>query len=86
MSSFLTHLSQGGFGPIYFITLPPTRQLVAVKLMDSASLRDERKFHNELFFAYKLHSQHVVSTISFSSDRNSQRFLLIYELMHNGTL
>ncbi|XP_028768550.1 receptor-like serine/threonine-protein kinase At4g25390 [Neltuma alba] len=85
-SSFSTRLGQGGFGPVYSGTLPPTRQPIAVKLMDSASLQGEREFHNELFFASRLHSQHVVSAIGFSSDRNRRRFLLVYELMHNGNL
>ncbi|KAI9076701.1 hypothetical protein K1719_041341 [Acacia pycnantha] len=85
-SSFSNRLGQGGFGPVYSGTLPPTRKPVAVKLMDSASLQGEREFHNELFFASRLHSQHVVSAIGFSSDRNRRRFLLVYELMHNGNL
>jgi serine/threonine protein kinase len=59
---------------------------IAVKAMDSGSLQGEREFHNELFFASKLHSPHLVPVLGFSSDRKRRRMLLVYELMHNGNL
>ncbi|KAI4347465.1 hypothetical protein L6164_008277 [Bauhinia variegata] len=85
-SSFSTRLGHGGFGPVFSGTLPSTRQPIAVKLMDSTSLQGEREFHNELFFASRLSSQHLVSAIGFSSDNKRRRFLLVYELMQNGNL
>ncbi|KAJ7970053.1 Receptor-like serine/threonine-protein kinase [Quillaja saponaria] len=85
-SSFSTRLGHGGFGPVFSGSLPSTHQPIAVKLMDSTSLQGEREFHNELFFASRLQSQHVVSAIGFSSDTKRRRFLLVYELMQNGNL
>ncbi|KAF3433081.1 hypothetical protein FNV43_RR24183 [Rhamnella rubrinervis] len=79
-------LGQGGFGPVFYGTLPKTRQEIAVKLMDSGSLQGEREFQNEIFFASMLDSQHVVSVLGFSSDRKRRRMLLVYEFMSNGNL
>ncbi|GMN40864.1 hypothetical protein TIFTF001_010088 [Ficus carica] len=79
-------LGQGGFGPVFFGTLPKTNQQIAVKLMDSGSLQGEREFQNELFFAAMLDSLHVVSLLGFSSDRKRRRMLLVYEFMQNGNL
>ncbi|PON88049.1 Serine/threonine protein kinase [Trema orientale] len=79
-------LGQGGFGPVFYGTLPKTSQEIAVKLMDSGSLQGEREFQNELFFAAMLDSRHVVSVLGFSSDRKRRRMLLVYEFMSNGNL
>ncbi|XP_061373945.1 receptor-like serine/threonine-protein kinase At4g25390 [Gastrolobium bilobum] len=85
-NSFSTCLGHGGFGPVFSGSLPPAGKPVAVKLMDSASLQGEREFHNELFFASRLRSDLVVPAIGFSSDPKHRRFLLVYDLMHNGNL
>ncbi|XP_062073349.1 receptor-like serine/threonine-protein kinase At4g25390 [Humulus lupulus] len=79
-------LGQGGFGPVFYGTLPKTNQEIAVKVMDSGSLQGEREFQNELFFAAMLDSRHVVSVLGFSSDRKRRRMLLVYDYMHNGNL
>ncbi|CAB4301765.1 unnamed protein product [Prunus armeniaca] len=79
-------LGQGGFGSVFFGTLPHTRQDVAVKVMDSGSLQGEREFQNELFLASKLDSPLVVSVLGFSSDPKRRRMLLVYEFMSNGNL
>ncbi|CAD5334624.1 Protein kinase-like domain superfamily [Arabidopsis suecica] len=80
-------LGQGGFGSVFRGTLSPSSGggNVAVKVMDSGSLQGEREFQNELFFAGKLDSPHVVSVIGFSRRRRS-RLILVYELMDNGNL
>ncbi|KAK7343638.1 hypothetical protein VNO77_12541 [Canavalia gladiata] len=83
-NSFSTRLGHGGFGPVFSGSLGG--KPVAVKLMDSASLQGEREFHNELFFASRLRSPFVVPAIGFSSDPQRRRFLLVYDLMHNGNL
>ncbi|XP_028773237.1 receptor-like serine/threonine-protein kinase At4g25390 [Neltuma alba] len=85
-ASFSTRIGHGGFGPVFSGVLPPTRKPIAVKLMDSASIQGEREFHNELFFASKLCSPHVVVAIGSASDRSHRRFLLVYDLMPNGNL
>ncbi|KAH1207048.1 Receptor-like serine/threonine-protein kinase [Glycine max] len=85
-NSFSTRLGHGGFGPVFAGTLAGAP--VAVKLMDSATNhhQGEREFHNELFFASKLLSRHVITATHFCSDPKRRRFLLVYELMHNGNL
>ncbi|XP_061373647.1 receptor-like serine/threonine-protein kinase At4g25390 [Gastrolobium bilobum] len=86
-NSFSSRLGHGGFGTVFAGTLPPpARKPIAVKLMDSTSHQGEREFHNELFFASRLRSLHVVAAVGFSSDPKRRRFLLVYELMHNGNL
>ncbi|TMW83758.1 hypothetical protein EJD97_000786 [Solanum chilense] len=83
-------LGQGGFGSVYRGTVksPTTNSnvSVAVKVMDAGSLQGEREFQNELFFAGKIDSKYIVSTIGFSSDQRGRRMLLVYELLANGSL
>ncbi|KAL3373584.1 hypothetical protein AABB24_005528 [Solanum stoloniferum] len=83
-------LGQGGFGSVYRGTVksPTTNSnvSVAVKVMDAGSLQGEREFQNELFFAGKIDSKYIVSTIGFSSDKRGRRMLLVYELLANGSL
>lgn len=83
-------LGQGGFGSVYSGTVKSpssnSNVSVAVKVMDSGSLQGEREFQNELFFAGKIDSKYIVSTIGFSSDKRGRRMLLVYELLANGSL
>ncbi|MED6171296.1 hypothetical protein PIB30_039463 [Stylosanthes scabra] len=91
-NSFSTTLGHGGFGPVFSASL--AGKPLAVKLMDSsASLQGEREFHNELLFASRLlrsnsssACRHVVPAIGFASDPKRRRFLIVYDLMHNGNL
>ncbi|KAG7621750.1 Protein kinase domain [Arabidopsis suecica] len=78
-------LGQGGFGVVFRGTISGGEN-VAVKVMDSGSLQGEGEFQNELFFAAKLDSPHVVPVIGFSHDRKRRRLLLVYKLMDNGNL
>uniref|UniRef100_A0A1J3G312 Receptor-like serine/threonine-protein kinase n=1 Tax=Noccaea caerulescens TaxID=107243 RepID=A0A1J3G312_NOCCA len=78
-------LGQGGFGAVFRGTISGG-QNVAVKVMDSGSLQGEGEFQNELFFAAKLDSPHVVPVIGFSHDPKRRRLLLVYQLMDNGNL
>ncbi|CAL5209597.1 unnamed protein product [Lathyrus oleraceus] len=89
-NSFSNILGHGGFGPVYSGTLPSSGKLIAVKLMNSSTsslgCQGEREYHNELFFAARLHSNLLVPAIGFSSDPKHRRFLLVYDLMKNGNL
>lgn len=78
-------LGQGGFGVVFRGTISGGEN-VAVKVMDSGSLQGEGEFQNELFFASKLDSPHVVPVLGFSHDRKRRRLLLVYKLMDNGNL
>ncbi|CAN6879731.1 unnamed protein product [Brassica oleracea] len=78
-------LGQGGFGAVFRGTFSDGLN-VAVKVMDSGSLQGEAEFQNELFFAARLDSPHVVPVIGFSHDRKRRRLLLVYRLMDNGDL
>ncbi|XP_010448441.1 PREDICTED: receptor-like serine/threonine-protein kinase At4g25390 [Camelina sativa] len=78
-------LGQGGFGVVFRGTISGGEN-VAVKVMDSGSLQGEGEFQNELFFASKLDSPHVVPVLGFSHDRKRRRLLLVYKLMGNGNL
>ncbi|KAJ0263297.1 Receptor-like serine/threonine-protein kinase [Hirschfeldia incana] len=78
-------LGQGGFGAVFRGTLS-TGENVAVKVMDSGSLQGEAEFQNELFFAAKLDSPHVVPVVGFSHDKKRRRLVLVYRLMDNGNL
>ncbi|CAF2131332.1 unnamed protein product [Brassica rapa subsp. narinosa] len=78
-------LGQGGFGAVFRGTFS-SGENVAVKVMDSGSLQGEAEFQNELFFAARLDSPHVVPVIGFSHDRKRRRLLLVYRLMDNGNL
>ncbi|WMV20361.1 hypothetical protein MTR67_013746 [Solanum verrucosum] len=75
-------LGQGGFGSVYRGTVksPTTNSNVSV------AVKGEREFQNELFFAGKIDSKYIVSTIGFSSDKRGRRMLLVYELLANGSL
>ncbi|CAH9059635.1 unnamed protein product [Cuscuta epithymum] len=83
-------LGQGGFGSVYRGALKVSGFQpdvpVAVKVMDAGSLQGEREFQNELFFAGKLDSDHIVPIIGFSSDQKCCRMVLVYDLMANGSL
>ncbi|CAN6914595.1 unnamed protein product [Brassica oleracea] len=78
-------LGQGGFGAVFRGTFSDGLN-VAVKVMDSGSLQGEAEFQNELFFAARLDSPHVVPVIGYSHDRKRRRLLLVYRLMDNGNL
>nr|XP_025703216.1 receptor-like serine/threonine-protein kinase At4g25390 [Arachis hypogaea] len=91
-NSFSTILGHGGFGPVFFASL--AGKPLAVKLLDSfPSLQGDPEFYNELLFASRLLCSsssstccHVVPAIGFTSDPKRRRFLIVYDLMHNGNL
>ncbi|KAE8725981.1 Receptor-like serine/threonine-protein kinase [Hibiscus syriacus] len=80
-------LGHGGFGSVYKGSLPSLPQQLAIKVMKSAdSLHGEREFHNELSLSRALVSPHIVPLLGFSSDSGKRRFVLVYELMENGSV
>ncbi|KAL6006803.1 hypothetical protein ACLOJK_032298 [Asimina triloba] len=80
-------LGQGGFGSVFRASLPPASFPAAVKLMDPGSLQGEREFNNELSLAPLVNaSDRIVSLLGFCSSSRPRRFLLVYELLPNGSL
>ncbi|XP_074263224.1 receptor-like serine/threonine-protein kinase At2g45590 [Silene latifolia] len=85
-------LGQGGFGSVYRADFVKTGESFAVKVMDAiGSIQGEREFRNELAFADAVSNgggcRHLVSVIGYAtSERCSERKVLVYELMCNGSL
>ncbi|KAG6553950.1 hypothetical protein Mapa_004867 [Marchantia paleacea] len=77
-------LGQGGFGSVYKGVLPDTGQSVAVKRVSSESKQGFKEFMAEVSIISELRHRNVVKLLGWCSDRD--KFLLVYELMPNGSL
>ncbi|KAG6553982.1 hypothetical protein Mapa_004899 [Marchantia paleacea] len=77
-------LGQGGFGSVYKGVLPDTGQSVAVKRVSSESKQGFKEFMAEVSIISQLRHRNVVKLLGWCSDRD--KFLLVYELMPNGSL
>jgi serine/threonine protein kinase len=77
-------LGQGGFGSVYQGVLPKTGARVAVKKVSSDSRQGEREFLAEVQIISQLRHRNVVELTGFCRDRG--KFLLVYELLPNGSL
>ncbi|KAG6550382.1 hypothetical protein Mapa_008345 [Marchantia paleacea] len=77
-------LGQGGFGSVYKGVLPDTGQSVAVKRVSSESKQGFKEFMAEMSIISQLRHRKVVKLLGWCLDRD--KFLLVYELMPNGSL
>lgn len=77
-------LGQGGFGSVYRGVLPRSGAAVAVKKVSSDSKQGEREFLAEVSIISQLRHRNVVQLMGYCRDRG--KFLLVYELMPNGSL
>ncbi|KAG6550255.1 hypothetical protein Mapa_008215 [Marchantia paleacea] len=77
-------LGQGGFGSVYKGVLPDTGQSVAVKRVSSESKQGFKEFMAEVSIISQLRHRNVVKLLGWCLDRD--KFLLVYELMPNGSL
>ncbi|KAG0602687.1 hypothetical protein M758_10G033000 [Ceratodon purpureus] len=77
-------LGQGGFGSVYRGILPKTGAHVAVKKVSNDSRQGEREFLAEVQIISQLRHRNVVELTGFCRDRG--KFLLVYELLPNGSL
>ncbi|KAG6553949.1 hypothetical protein Mapa_004866 [Marchantia paleacea] len=77
-------LGEGGFGSVYKGVLPDTGQSVAVKRVSSQSKHGFKEFMAEVSIISQLRHRNVVKLLGGCSDRD--KFLLVYELMPNGSL
>ncbi|KAK1306214.1 putative receptor protein kinase TMK1 [Acorus calamus] len=78
-------LGRGGFGIVYKGVLENGTE-VAVKRMESngMGMKGMNEFKAEIEVLNKVRHRHLVSVIGYCIDGNEN--LLVYELMHNGTL
>lgn len=76
-------IGKGGSGTVYRGILKDGK-LVAVKLLDSASLQSEREFQNELQVLGGLRSSFIVNLLGYCVEKS--RRLVVYEYMPNRSL
>ncbi|KAG6545230.1 hypothetical protein Mapa_013342 [Marchantia paleacea] len=77
-------LGQGGFGSVYRGLLASTGASVAIKRVAENSKQGEREFMSEVSIITQIRHRNVVQLLGWC--RNDGKFLLVYELMPNGSL
>ncbi|XWS45043.1 hypothetical protein CRYUN_Cryun15aG0102500 [Craigia yunnanensis] len=77
-------LGEGGFGAVYRGYLPDLEMAVAVKRISSGSKQGKKEYITEVKVISQLRHRNLVQLIGWCHDRND--FLLVYELMPNGSL
>ncbi|EFH67175.1 hypothetical protein ARALYDRAFT_473338, partial [Arabidopsis lyrata subsp. lyrata] len=77
-------LGEGGFGAVYEGNLKEINTMVAVKKLSSDSRQRKKEFLNEVKVISKLRHRNMVQLIGWCNEKNE--FLLIYELVLNGSL
>ncbi|ESQ31295.1 hypothetical protein EUTSA_v10003759mg [Eutrema salsugineum] len=82
--SQLRKLGEGGFGAVYSGNLKEINMRVAVKKLSGGSRQGKKEFLNEVKVISKLRHRNLVQLIGWCNEENE--FLLIYELMPNGSL
>lgn len=85
-NKFSSHrkLGEGGFGAVYEGNLKKINTMVAVKKLSSGSRQGMKEFLNEVKIISKLRHRNLVQLIGWCNEKNE--FLLIYELVTNGSL
>ncbi|BBM97845.1 protein MpRLK-Pelle_L-LEC1 [Marchantia polymorpha subsp. ruderalis] len=77
-------LGQGGFGSVYRGVLAATGEAVAIKRVAENSKQGEREFMSEVSIITQIRHRNIVQLLGWC--RNDGKFLLVYELMPNGSL
>ncbi|CAN8251515.1 unnamed protein product [Cochlearia groenlandica] len=77
-------LGEGGFGAVYSGNLKEIDMMVAVKKLSGGSRQGKKEFLNEVKVISKLRHRNLVRLIGWCNEESE--FLLIYELMPNGSL
>lgn len=77
-------LGEGGFGAVYEGNLKEINTMVAVKKLSGDSRQGKNEFLNEVKIISKLRHRNLVQLIGWCNEKNE--FLLIYELVPNGSL
>ncbi|KAL3742091.1 hypothetical protein ACJRO7_017555 [Eucalyptus globulus] len=76
-------LGEGGFGPVYWGTLPCGRKIAAKRLSQS-SKQGVQEFKNEVELVAKLQHRNLVRLLGFAMER--EETILVYEYVPNGSL
>ncbi|KAL3742092.1 hypothetical protein ACJRO7_017556 [Eucalyptus globulus] len=76
-------LGEGGFGPVYWGTLPCGRNIAAKRLSQS-SKQGTQEFKNEVELVAKLQHRNLVRLLGFAMER--EETILVYEHVPNGSL
>ncbi|KAL6847229.1 hypothetical protein ACP4OV_023082 [Aristida adscensionis] len=81
-------LGSGGFGSVYRGFLEGTKRDVAVKRVSETSRQGWKEFAAEVRIISRLRHRNLVQLIGWchGHEANSDKLLLVYELMHNGSL
>lgn len=77
-------LGQGGFGSVYRGVLPTSGLSVAVKRISADSKQGGREFLAEVSIISQLRHRNLIQLVGWCRDRG--KYLLVYELMPNGSL
>jgi hypothetical protein len=81
--NFNRKIGQGGFGSVFFGTLPEGND-VAVKVLSLFSKEGIHQFENEVDLLSRTHHKNLVSLIGYCHE--SRELMLIYEYMPGGSL
>ncbi|TVU49157.1 hypothetical protein EJB05_00451, partial [Eragrostis curvula] len=79
-------LGEGGFGSVYQGFLEELNLPVAVKRVSKNSRQDWKEFMSEVKIISRLRHRNLVVLIGWCYDGVGDNLLLVYELMHNGSV
>ncbi|CAM6095752.1 unnamed protein product [Calypogeia fissa] len=79
-------LGTGGFGSVYRGVLPSTGIQVAVKKVNTDSTQGEKEFMAEVCIINLARHKNLIQLRGWCRDASKKQYLLVYELMSNGSL
>ncbi|CAM6122013.1 unnamed protein product [Calypogeia fissa] len=82
----VSKLGTGGFGSVYRGVLPSTGIQVAVKKVNTDSTQGEKEFMAEVCIINLARHKNLIQLRGWCRDASKKQYLLVYELMSNGSL
>ncbi|CAM6113681.1 unnamed protein product [Calypogeia fissa] len=82
----VSKLGTGGFGSVYRGVLPSTGIQVAVKKVNTDSTQGEKEFMAEVCIINLARHKDLIELRGWCRDASKKQYLLVYELMSNGSL
>ncbi|KAF3337017.1 putative LRR receptor-like serine/threonine-protein kinase [Carex littledalei] len=82
-SNFEKNIGSGGFGVVYYGKTKDEKE-IAVKVLTNESAHGRKQFSNEVSLLSRIHHRNLVSFLGYCPQEGKN--MLVYELMHNGTL